>query len=92
VVNAPFGMKILAFVHGQEWVINPAQQTPKMREAAAEAGVPGIRGSGSGSGGQDLNVVIELGTYTQDRLFRNSVTRGSNKKSLKRAINNLRFA
>jgi hypothetical protein len=81
-----------AKLHRGELIVNPSQQTPELISAAANAGVPGTQAAGS-SQPQNISVVIELGTETQDRLFINGARSRNTKKDLKDALNNiLRYA
>lgn len=72
VIPGQFGEARYVLAHGRELVINPQQQTPALMAAAAEAGVPGVRGSGGGaSAGSPIYVEVRLGTETQNQLFVN---------------------
>lgn len=72
VVPGPFGARVNAVVHAGEVVLNQQQIGS---DTLADAGVPGMRSGGSGSGYViENNITLIAGTDTQDQFFVNGVT------------------
>jgi hypothetical protein len=70
-VPGQLGSPRLVLAHGGELIANLQQQTPDLVNAAAGAGIPGVRGGASSGGGQPIHVEVLLGTDTQNQLFVN---------------------
>ncbi|HST53460.1 MAG TPA: hypothetical protein VLJ61_15720, partial [Pyrinomonadaceae bacterium] len=70
VVPGQRGEPRLVLAHGGEIIASLSQQTPAFVQAAAEAGVPGVRGGDTGGSGRNvsLNVELHVGTETRDKL------------------------
>jgi hypothetical protein len=90
IVPGQFGSPRLVLAHGGEIIANMSQQTPDLLNAAAKAGIPGVRGdAGSGSGSGSVNVELFVGKEMQNELFVNgaksskgaSVLRQQNQKT-----------
>ena len=73
VVPGQRGEPRLVLAHGGEIIASLAhQQNGSFMQAAAEAGIPGVRGSGGGASQPTaLHVEVSLGTDTQNQLFVN---------------------
>jgi len=84
IVPGRFGEPRLVLAHGGEIIANPSQQTPAFLQAAAEAGIPGVKGFAQNGGGsnapQSINVELVIGTDAQNQLFVNGAksTKGYN--------------
>lgn len=80
--------------HGQELIVNRQQQTPELLSAAADAGVPGVRGNSNASGAPPViridKVEVLLGNEDQTRLVVNGIQSDAIRKPLARQINSLR--
>lgn len=71
VPGAP-GEPRLILAHGGEIIANPRQQTPELVDAAARAGVPGLRDmQGAGTGTKEMQVTLVIGTDAQNQMFVN---------------------
>lgn len=73
IVPGRFGEPRLVLAHGGEIIANPSQQTPAFLAAASDAGVPGVKGKGSGGGSMpsQVNVEVFIGTEAQNQIFVN---------------------
>jgi hypothetical protein len=75
IVPGVLGSPRLVLAHGGEVIANLSQQTPAFMNAASDAGIPGVRGAGSGGGnGGNLHVEVVLGTKMQNELFVNGAS------------------
>jgi hypothetical protein len=92
VVPGLFGAKVPAYVHAGEVVLNNQQRAAIGDDTLADAGVPGVRGGGSGglASGQPIEVVLIAGTETQDQFYVNGVssknTRGATAQTMNRIL------
>lgn len=70
VVSGQRGEPRVILAHGGEIVASIANQTPELVQAAAEAGIPNVRGGDGGGRGRhtSLNVELHIGTETRDKL------------------------
>lgn len=83
IVPGQRGIPRLVLAHGGEVIANLGQQTPEFLNAAENAGIPGIRGSGRGSGTDGaINVEFYMGTKAQNELFVNGVKSADGKSAL----------
>lgn len=72
IVPGQFGAPRLVLAHGGEIIANLRQQTPELLNAAAQAGIPGVRGGGGNAGGSGaIQVELHIGKKMQNQLFVN---------------------
>jgi len=73
VVSGQRGEPRVILAHGGEIVASIANQTPELVQAAAEAGIPNVRGGDGGGRGRhtSLNVELVIGTELQNKMFVN---------------------
>lgn len=74
IVPGQIGAPRLVLAHGGEIIANLSQQTPSFLNAAADANIPGVRGTGGNSGGSGsspIYVELVVGTEAQNKMFIN---------------------
>jgi hypothetical protein len=91
-VPGQFGARVPAYLHAGEVVLNQQQIQQIGANTLADAGVPGVRGGGSGSSGGDqpIHVTFVMGTDTADQIYTSGVssrtTSGATASALKRVL------